>query len=105
MGVAISIEGYHNVLWWYLLPITAGLEAIVYQTMLADGISLGDTIYVIGVAVLSSLIYRANRRIARCEYRPRVQRLEAMLRHFDSSDADRMDALGGDRRSDRFSGG
>lgn len=86
---------YRNNLWWYVSPIAIGVAAIFYQKMLADGSLLAGAICGVVVAVLYFFIYRMNRRIARREYRPRVQRLEAMLRHLDSTDVDEMDGLGG----------
>ena len=77
---------YRNILWWYLLPGVFGWGAIVYEFGLKKGPSTFLIVYILIAFVFFAWVYWANRRIARNHYRPRRERLEAMLRRIESND-------------------
>lgn len=77
---------YHNILWWYLLPIMLGWGVIVYKTMLKNGVSTFVIVYVAVAFAFFAWVYWMNRRVAVKRYGPRRKHLEEMLRDIESSE-------------------
>ena len=77
---------YLQIFWWYLLPIVLGWAAILYVSALRAGTSLSLWIYIGLCLAFFAWVYRANRRIAVNQFRPRRLELERLLQSLDTDD-------------------
>lgn len=73
---------HHRVLWWYLLPCALALLAVVSAV---GGVvdNPAGLVTVVLAAGLGWWLYRANRRVAEEHFRPRADRIDAMLADLD----------------------
>lgn len=85
-----------NVLWWYLLPLWAGIMIVVgfcgFKLWGVENLGWGWrtgtylTIYAIGVTAFCYGVYRLNQRAIRTELQPRKQELQTLLENLKASD-------------------